>query len=548
MLPWDVPQLTALMIISGKAALLLTLAIGLRALLKKVSASTRYFLISATVILVAALPLLGLVAPDWKLPMPAILQSRLTREAAPPLLPNAIVDGSKIESPDGRVSASEAPTPPVSHQSGHILLHLWMLGTALTAGRVLLGLAGCARNRRRAVDLDSKHILALVNRAANRIGLRQRPAVMTSSRTGMPHVSGMITPVLFLPLTVLRWTDDQLMSVLLHELAHIKRKDHITWPLLNLAVSWLWFNPVLWVALAQMKRDRERACDDYAIARGSNIANYAQHLLAACVSLRPASRLAPITLLFARTHEVEQRITYMLNCRISRRPIGRAQQLAFALLPVLVAIPVISVTGFSTAVSLHEVTPQERDAVISTLEGFYSELSHGSDFEATKDNYLTSDYFDAPHLTLENLDAAVRRPPFDNTLSLIREAGVGVAKEVRCEITSLQRDGDEFVATQRLNIIADRIHGDIRYDAEDGTIVRIPNPGSAVEECHLVNALTQQVRLRQEDGVWKISQFDDGVAIMQMDTDNPYGPIFLVWMEDIDSLTTPSAALMRYGD
>jgi hypothetical protein len=92
-----------------------------------------------------------------------------------------------------------------------------------------------------------------------------------------------------------------------------------------------------------------------------------------------------------------------------------------------------------------------------------------------------------------------------------------------------------------MDVLADCMKGEVGIqDDEESIIIRSNNTG--VEECRLVNALAQQIKLRYENNNWKISRYDDGIAIMRMDTDRPFGPIFLVWMEDIDSMTTPFGA------
>jgi len=547
---WILPStpslLTTLMILSGKASILLGLALLIRATLRQTSASSRYFLISATVIMAACLPLLAPVVPHWEPPLPTVIQSHLTSENISSILPASPPNAPKTESSENILSTGKSQTLPASGAPRRLVLYIWLLGTAVTVGRVLFGMAGCLRIRRKSLRLDSKRILEIAEKASRRIGLRRIITIMISARANAPYVSGIFRPVLFLPPDVLRWPEERLMSILLHELAHVKRGDHVAWPLVNFAVSWLWFNPLVWMALAQMKRDREKACDDQALACGNSEAGYAQHLLEACTTLKASVRLAPVSLLFARKNEVKERIVYMLSHKIDRRPISRAKQVSLAVFLMILTIPLISITGFSATIILQNVSPQERDAVVTTLEEFYAELSDGTDYQIINERFLTTDYFANPNLTLENLDKAVWRPVFDNTLSLISEAGVGMAREVRGRIISMQRDGEEIVATQQLNVVADSIGGVIKYRDEDGNIVRKTPRSSAretaVKNCRLVNSLTQTIRLRHEDGLWKISRFDDGVAIMRMDTDNPYGPIFLVWMENMDSQTTPFGA------
>lgn len=536
---------TALMILALKGALFLVLIFLIRLVIRTASASARYFLIAAGIITVGCLPLLTLITPDWKLPLPAALQTRIVPEPAP--LPS-------LNEPSHTLQIDQPSTAPIMAEEpsfstvalGDLFLYLWLLGTAAAIGRVLMGLAGGAKKGRPIMEPDLTYIGDLIGKASMEIGFRQDIAVRVGGRTGVPHVRGIIRPVLYLPQNVLRWPEDRLMSVLLHELAHIKRGDHFLWPLANLAVSWLWFNPLVWLALAQMRKEKERACDDYVVAYGRCRINYAQHLLDACLSLRGSAKLAPFSLQFAQKNEVQERITYMLNQRMDRRPISRAKQLAFIFLILTVLVPLTSITGFSAAIASGEVSPGEREAVATTLKAFYAALSDGADFQTVNERFLTSDYFDDPSLTLENLDKAVWLPVFDNTLCCITEGRSGVVQQVRSRMASIRREGDELVATLQLDITGFCLDKKQVRRREDSSVVlisdKITGAKTAIRECPVVDSLSEQIRFRLEDNDWKISQFNGGVALMRMDTNNPYGPIFLVWIENIDKRTTPSGA------
>lgn len=50
--------------------------------------------------------------------------------------------------------------------------------------------------------------------------------------------------------------------ILLHELTHVRRKDHIVLQLFTAAAILHWFNPLAWLARRLMVRDMEAACDE----------------------------------------------------------------------------------------------------------------------------------------------------------------------------------------------------------------------------------------------------------------------------------------------
>ncbi len=531
------------LILAGKATFLLTLIFVIRFMVKTTSASARCFITGAGIIVIGCLPMLACVTPEWNLPVPIAIQSSIVSEPAVSSSTQTSPETAQTLSPETTSSSTETQTPEAS-TGGSALLYIWLVGTAMAVGRVLLGIVGSIRRRHQVEEHHPTRIHELVELASDRIGLRQAISVQVSSRTAVPHISGIITPILHLPQDALHWPDQQLRSVVLHELAHIKRRDHLLWPLANLAVSWLWFNPLVWLALSQMRKDKERACDDYVVACGCNRVNYARHLLETYRSLKASAILAPNSIQFARRNEVQERIMYMLKERTDRRPISRTKQLAVVFLLLVIFIPLTGITGISTTLtSTGEVNAEVRMAVAATLKSFYAALSDGSDFQAISEKFLTSDYFDDTSLTLERQDKAMWLPVFENTTCCITENRPGVVQKVRSRITSLQWDGDELVATLQLDVTGFCLdQRKVRQDADSNVVLvldRASNKKTAIRECPVVNSLSQQVRFRREDDAWKISRFKDGVTVMRMDAGALYGPIFLVWINDIDKRTTP---------
>ena len=102
--------------------------------------------------------------------------------------------------------------------------------------------------------------------------------VYETDQIDSPFVCGFFQPRIYLPVGL---AEPDRRYVLLHEQAHIRRRDYLTKPLAYLALCFHWFNPVLWLAYHLFGRDIETATDQ-AVIRSfgrTDTAGYAAALL-----------------------------------------------------------------------------------------------------------------------------------------------------------------------------------------------------------------------------------------------------------------------------
>src|ERR1700722_5806426 len=98
---------------------------------------------------------------------------------------------------------------------------------------------------------------------ARQMGIRATVGVYLSSLVDVPVTLGFLKPVILLPVAmVTHLRTEQVEAILVHELAHIQRKDY----LLNLMVSAMellfFFNPFTRMLTGRLKKEREHCCDD----------------------------------------------------------------------------------------------------------------------------------------------------------------------------------------------------------------------------------------------------------------------------------------------
>lgn len=97
-----------------------------------------------------------------------------------------------------------------------------------------------------------------------------------------PFVLGILRPRIYIPYGM---DPQQLLHVLSHEQAHIRRGDHWWKPLGYVLLILHWFNPLMWVAYKMFCRDLELACDEKVIRElnSRQRADYMQALLSCSV-------------------------------------------------------------------------------------------------------------------------------------------------------------------------------------------------------------------------------------------------------------------------
>jgi hypothetical protein len=96
------------------------------------------------------------------------------------------------------------------------------------------------------------------------MGIRRPVQAWLSSLIDVPLTLGFLRPVILLPVAMANnLTLEQAETILLHELAHIRRNDY----LVNLGVIVLellfFFNPFYRLLIRELKREREHRCDDW---------------------------------------------------------------------------------------------------------------------------------------------------------------------------------------------------------------------------------------------------------------------------------------------
>ncbi len=138
----------------------------------------------------------------------------------------------------------------------------------------------------------------------------------------VPAVCGLLRPTILVPRALLdRLPPEGLQAVLIHELAHVKRGDLWINSLQTVLQAAYFYNPLVWLANAIVRRVREQAVDEMVlVALGAEAKSYGNTLIdiaeMAFLRVSPALRLIGVA---ESRKSLEGRIKHMMT-----RPIPKS--------------------------------------------------------------------------------------------------------------------------------------------------------------------------------------------------------------------------------
>jgi beta-lactamase regulating signal transducer with metallopeptidase domain len=283
-----------------------------------------------------------------------------------------------------------------------VLTAIWAVGAAAAfaywcAQRHVLSLAiGVGRRLDRGRERDA------LDRARLRLGVRREIGLVVSPQVTEPGVWRVLRPVVVLPVGVGEaLSDDELEAVMMHEAAHVARRDNLVANLQMALCCVFWFHPVVWAIDRKLLAERERACDEAVIGAGGRARVYATGLLKV---FRFAIGWQPAGVSCATGSHLGRRIDDIMN---SSERISTNWHRA-----VIAAVALAMVGVSATAAALGGAQDQKREVRDVVIErgpgGPGPELTAAA---ATAPTWAVLRYDNAAGAPLEITDAQVKRVP-----------------------------------------------------------------------------------------------------------------------------------------
>jgi beta-lactamase regulating signal transducer with metallopeptidase domain len=221
---------------------------------------------------------------------------------------------------------------------------LWALGRAMLLGRRL-------KHSRRPLpaELMVKQIETLARLWDYPGGFK----VWLMDGIGQPFVWGLWRGAIYLPTRFQSIQTDRQKAIVIHEMAHVVRLDAFVNLLQILIQGLFWFHPLVWLANRVIRQEREKCCDEIAVARlGTAPREYGSAIVDTLLQEVQTTLAIPTLAVAGPVKNIEDRIKTIMQP--GRRFLRRPSTVAMLIIGLLAAVVVPTTIALT-----HKVTPPD---------------------------------------------------------------------------------------------------------------------------------------------------------------------------------------------
>ena len=186
--------------------------------------------------------------------------------------------------------------------------------------------------------------LAVIRRDARALPGAHEFPILLSDRVQVPLAAGFVRPAIILPSALVEQLDAEAVeTIVVHEVAHLRRYDVWTNAFARIARALVALNPAAWFVMRRLATEREIACDDWVVARTGSGDAFARTLAALATQARLRAPLGAPSAIGTR-HSIVVRIERLLDARPRRLRLSTPALGASLVLLAVVALVVQSVS------------------------------------------------------------------------------------------------------------------------------------------------------------------------------------------------------------
>jgi len=311
-------------ILAIKSTAIIVVGLLLWLALRGAAASARHMVLGATLVAMMLLPAIALLAP----PLHLTVTNQHTQGNMLPAVNSPIAE-SVINAAATTTEINAIPAiasdflswPPVDY-----LLFAYLAGGLLVLLHLALGIGRVLLITRKAVKQGPLRWCKFVP--------GHNAIIRISAELDAPLTWGVSHPIVLMPEDALQWSEQDVQNALLHEMAHVDRRDWLMQMIARLICIVYWFNPLVWLALRHLTLEAEIAADDRVLVSGATPDGYAEQLLT--LSQKTHGTHYPIAATtMAEKSFISRRVYSILNTGEHRMPLNQLSK--YALLSIVSA-------------------------------------------------------------------------------------------------------------------------------------------------------------------------------------------------------------------
>lgn len=189
----------------------------------------------------------------------------------------------------------------------------WAVGMALFVFKVLFGLRFTSKVKKSSRAINVPWVKEILEKSKVKAQYNRFVLIKESLLVHSPSVIGFLKPCIYFPIGLMNnLSETEVEAIIAHELAHIIRNDFLVNIIQSFIESLFYFHPAVWWISANIRVEREHACDDLAIRIIGDNLKYAKSL----VYLQELEKLAAPSLAMSfsnRETPLFERIKRILN-------------------------------------------------------------------------------------------------------------------------------------------------------------------------------------------------------------------------------------------
>ncbi|QDT23888.1 M56 family metallopeptidase [Gimesia chilikensis] len=361
-----------------KSTVVLLVALVATRLLPQASAAVRHTVWSGALLAVLALIFVNGSMP--KLTRPALATQETASSFSAPLTSNTqqTIPGSLPEisaqpadymklPAAGNTQLQNAHAPAASLPRVDIHWNaIWLTGVLVMLIRLALLQFRLHAFSRQCNIIAEGPLFDLLQQCRVELNCSQPVTLLTTDQRSLPMTWGVRRPSILLPREAQNWTEREVRCALLHELAHVARRDCLWQLLVQLTHACYWFHPLVWFASRKLYLEREHACDDIVLQHGTRASDYADQLLQVVSAFRSSRSLKLTAVSLAAESGFSRRLKSILQETRDRRPVSLRTRLALtftfiALTGLLAILPVaFAIDASADLPQIHQVARIDR--------------------------------------------------------------------------------------------------------------------------------------------------------------------------------------------